>query len=113
MATRLSRDQRIRAHPPRLGDPPRQAVPAHNPRRTNTPLPRPAYRSGEALETILRGFPQSRALVELRDGYRGHDGRNHDKTSAVVSDTDKQQTLRPDRGASHPRGPAPARGGAG
>src|SRR3984893_1268925 len=53
MAARLSRDQRVRAHASRLGNPPRQAVPTHHAQRAGTPLPRPAHRSSEALETVL------------------------------------------------------------
>ena len=39
-----------------------QAVPAHHARRADAALPQSAHRPGEALETVLRGFPQSLPL---------------------------------------------------
>ena len=43
-----------------------RAVPAYHAAGADAPVPQPAYRSTEALETLLRGFPQPPPLERIR-----------------------------------------------
>ena len=60
----------------------------------NSPVQGSADQSAQAVETLLRRFPQSRTMGGLRGGDRRYDGTNVDQTGALVPRAGKRQAVR-------------------
>ncbi len=101
MAQGLRRDQRLRAHADRRRHPAGEALPAYHAGGADAAVPQPADRPAEALEAVLRGFPQPDPLEGLRNGDRGHDGEDLDPSRALASHSSQRQAVRPARRLAH------------
>ena len=71
------------------GIPSSENLPAHFCKRANAPVQGPGEKSAQAVEALLRGLPQRRAMGGLRSRDRRYDGTNIDQMGALVSGADK------------------------